>query len=465
MEREISISFSNVYLPAAINQLIRQSKVRFSYNSNIIPKGERITRTYTDTSLKQILDDLLMQANLFYKEISGNILINKRVFTNRQLRGRIVENGSPLPFAHVFIDNSMVGTSTEVDGTFVIDDIPNRAFDVVVSYLGYEPYMFSYSYEKAASGEDLVIELKLDEPKQLESVVVKPRKTQRKENKILQRFMSEFLGQGDNSKKCRIENPDVFEVDTDFNVPNGYRITANDVIYIDNKALGYRVSFYLEEFVFINGAQSTKGTANFEELEPKSRKQNRRWEAAREKAYKGSLSHFLNSMIKDNLTEQGFQINTVQFDSVTSEYYSTTLNGLPLEEVLTLEQINEAGKYKLKTNSDIEVTYTKAYESSDYVKRFRSKSKNLTYKYTDRKSISRVKLGDNQSLNSHLDNIEISSLQLFQTSVILFNNSQPIINAPGGFSDEEDVKYLGWWNWGGISEILPFDYKPKSKKN
>ena len=237
-------------------------------------------------------------------------------------------------------------------------------------------------------------------------------------------------------------------------------------MYISNRALGYRVTFYLEEFVFINGAQSTKGTAQFEELEPKSRKQNRRWEAAREEAYKGSLPHFLNALIDDDLTDQGFLINTVQFDSVTSEYFSVSLRGLPLEEVLTLEKMEEEGRYQLRTNSDIEVTYTKAYESPAYVKRFRSQSsKGRTYKYTDRKTISKVKLGDNQRLSSSLDNVEISSLQLFQTSVILFNNREPIITAPGGFNNEEDAQYLGWWNWGGVSGILPFGYKPEPKKN
>lgn len=437
----------------------------FSYNSNIIPKGDKIISSYRNETLRQILDDLFLGAGLYYKELNGNILINKRAFNDRVLRGRIVENEgkSPLPFANVFIDNSILGVATDVDGTFVINHIPDRSFDLVVSYVGYEPRMISYTYDPDKPDDELVIELTVD-TKMLQSVVVefeKPKKRERRDRKLLQRFVTEFLGQGDNSKKCRIVNPEVFQV-VELNSPNSYKVTADKPVYIENRALGYRVSFYLDEFTFINGAQSTKGKAKFEELSPKSRKQNRQWENARDKAYRGSLPHFLNSLIEDNLEEEGFQINTVQFDSVTSEYFSTTHYGANLEEVLSLEAMETDDKYVLKTNSDIEVTYKNEYEDSDYVKRFRSKSKNLTYKYTDRKSISRVKLGANQSLNSDLNNFEISSLQLFQTSVILFNNREPIIDYPGNFSDESDVKYLGWWNWGGVSEILPFEYRPKN---
>ena len=51
-------------------------------------------------SLRKVLDDLLLGANLYYKEVNGNILINKRALSDRKLRGRIVESDkkSPLPF-------------------------------------------------------------------------------------------------------------------------------------------------------------------------------------------------------------------------------------------------------------------------------------------------------------------------------------------------------------------------------
>lgn len=463
LDRKISITFSNVSLPAAIRQLNKQAKVLFSYNSNIIPKGDKIISSYQNESLRQILDDLFLGANLYYKELNGNILINKRAFNDRVLRGKVVESegNSPLPFANVFIDNSILGVPTEVDGTFELKQIPEGTFDLVISYLGYEPKMIPYRFDPENPDKELIIELTVD-PKQLESVIVKyekPKKRERRDRKLLQRFVTEFLGQGDNSKKCSIVNPQDFQV-VELTSPNSYKVTADKPVYIENRALGYRVTFYLDEFTFLNGAQSTKGKAMFEELEPKSRKQNQQWDNAREKAYRGSLPHFLNSLIEDNLEEEGFQINTVQFDSVTSEYFSTTHYGANLEEVLSLEKIEGTNKYLLKTNSDIEVTYKNEFEDSDYVKRFRSKSKHLTYKYTDRKTISRVKLGDNQSLNSDLNNFEISSLQLFQTSVILFNKRETIIDYPGNFTDENDVRYLGWWNWGGVSEILPFYYDP-----
>jgi hypothetical protein len=460
LERKISISFNNITLPAALKQLNKQAKVRFSYNSNIIPKGEKIISTYQDESLRQILDDILSGVSLYYKEVNGNILINKRELSDRKLRGKIVESeeNSPLPFANVFIDNSTLGVATELDGTFVINNVPDRSFDLVVSYVGYEPRMINYTYDPDKADELLVIELNVD-PKMLETIDVpyeKPKKRERRERKLLQKFLTEFLGQGENSKDCRIVNPEVFDI-VELVSDNSYRVTADDIVFIENMALGYRISYYLDEFVFINGAQSIKGQARFQELPPKSRRQNRQWESAREKSYNGSVSHFLNALIENNLKEEGFQVNIVQFDSVTSEY-STTLNPPPIEEILTLTPTEDPFKYLMKTNSDIEITYTRETEDSEYVKQFRSQSKSGTYKYTDRKSRSRIETG-NQIVQVILQSEESAS-QLYQKSVILFNNRQLIINYPGVFNNDDDVQYLGWWNWGGISEILPLDYNP-----
>ena len=87
LDQRISISFSNVSLASAIRQLKNQAKIRFSFNTNIIPRTTKIISTYRQETLRQILDDLLLEANLYYKEVNGNIVIKKRVFNDKQLKG------------------------------------------------------------------------------------------------------------------------------------------------------------------------------------------------------------------------------------------------------------------------------------------------------------------------------------------------------------------------------------------
>lgn len=458
LERRISITFSNISLSAALRQLNRQEDVRFSYNSNIIPRTTKIISTYSQETLKQILDDLLLEANLFYKEVNGNIVINKRVFNDRKLVGVVVdkESRAPLPFANVFIDNSILGVATGEDGSFEIKNLPGFSFDLVVSYVGYESKMISMQLNERTLTDTLQIEMTVD-PKVLEifTVNAKPaRRIERRDRRILKQFEEEFLGRSENSKSCRIVNPDVLDLQV-LDGPNHYKVTASDVVFIENQALGYRIAYYLDEFVFENGAQSTKGTARFDELQPKSRKQNRVWENARREAYYGSLPHFLNALIKNELRKEGFQVNVVQFDSVTSEY--TTIHNPPaIGDILTLERLGGSNRYQMTARSDIEITYINEAEDSDYIKRFRTQSKSGNYKYTDIKSRSRIEAG-NQIIQVIIDTDEM----LYQKSVILFKNRKPVILYPGIFSNDEDVQYLGWWNWGGVAEKLPLYYEPR----
>ena len=167
------------------------------------------------------------------------------------------------------------------------------------------------------------------------------------------------------------------------------------------------------------------------------------------------MPHFLNSLIEDDIKAQGFQVNVVQYDSVTSEY-QTIHNPPEVDDILKLEKGGNDDRYQMTASSDIEITYTKEGEDQDYIKQFRSRSKSGNYKYTDIKSRSRIEAG-NKILQVIIDTDEI----LYQKSVILFKNRKPQIKFPGTFSNDEDVLYLGYWNWGGLSEKLPLFYKPR----
>ena len=275
LDQRISISFSNVSLASAIRQLKNQAKIRFSFNTNIIPRTTKIISTYRQETLRQILDDLLLEANLYYKEVNGNIVIKKRVFNDKQLIGQVidVDTKAPLPFANVFIDNSVLGVATDQDGNFVLGDLPDRTFDLVVSYLGYESKMVPLQFDPNNADAPVTIALKVI-PNELETFTVKAPPPKKVEKRLLRRFEEEFLGRSANSKKCRIANPDVLDLEV-IDGNSHYKVTADAPVVVENLALGYRITYNLDEFIFENGAQTTKGTARFKELQPKSRKQNR----------------------------------------------------------------------------------------------------------------------------------------------------------------------------------------------
>jgi hypothetical protein len=464
LDREITISFNNVSLGAALRQINRQAQVNFSYNSTIIPKIERITADFNQSTLRYVLTDLLDKANLYFKEVSGTVIILKRVLTDREISGRVVDalTQAPLPYANVFIDNSTLGVATDLNGEFEIKDIPYIAFNLVSSYVGYTSKSIRFNNSQRLNQGKFIIELDIEE-KTLDPFQITARKTwsqRRKDRRLLKRFEQDFLGRDSNAKDCRIVNPEVLDFFSIDSLDN-YEVIASDILFIENYAMGYRIGYLLEEFSFSNGIKTTIGKAQFKELEAKSKKQNRKWDEARAKAYYGSLNHFLNSLIDSKVSEEGFLVNVVQFDSVTSEY-STPLNPAPLSEIISLTPTDKEFEFKLNVKSDIEVTYKLGYEDSEYKKLYRSKSKTGNYKYTDQKSRSTISLSNDQSLTSYqVVGLDISDVPLFQKSVILFQPNQPITVAfPGYFASKRSALYLGWWTWGGFSVKLPLNYKP-----
>jgi len=175
------------------------------------------------------------------------------------------------------------------------------------------------------------------------------------------------------------------------------------------------------------------------------------------------LQHFLNALIRNELKEEGFKVNIIRYDSVTSEY-STPLNPKPVEELLQVSQTGDEFLFELVVEEDIEVTYINEFESSDYKKRYRSKSTKGNYSYTDKKARSSIAISDNERLTSYqIYGVDITDVDLFQKSIIFFEEKKLQVGYPGFFLDQRAVAFGGWWVWEGFSEMLPVDYLPSTK--
>ncbi len=92
------------------------------------------------------------------------------------IKGRVVDNDLqiPLPGATVIIMGSdpLIGTTTDMDGYFRLENVLLGRYDLQISYMGYEP---SYVSElEVGSGKELVINVGLNESSvKLDEVVVK----------------------------------------------------------------------------------------------------------------------------------------------------------------------------------------------------------------------------------------------------------------------------------------------------
>jgi hypothetical protein len=101
------------------------------------------------------------------------------------IRGKIVDADSkyPLPGATIILLNSdpQKGTTTNVDGTFELTEVPVGRQDIQVSFMGYETKTLNNLIVK--SGKELVLNIELQENVQeLEEVVIKANRKDRPNN-------------------------------------------------------------------------------------------------------------------------------------------------------------------------------------------------------------------------------------------------------------------------------------------
>src|SRR5690554_71501 len=70
-------------------------------------------------------------------------------FGQNSLSGRVTEEhtGEPLIGAHVYIPDLHKGTTTDVEGNFLFDQLPKGSFLVEVGYLGYSKQVFRAEVE------------------------------------------------------------------------------------------------------------------------------------------------------------------------------------------------------------------------------------------------------------------------------------------------------------------------------
>ena len=119
-----------------------------------------------------------MQTKSFFITLLS-VCFSLSIFAQSQtqsIRGKIVDQESQLPLvgANVMIERTLpiLGTSTDEDGNFEISDVPVGRHTVVITYLGYEPYVLANVL--VISGKQLVVEIEMEESAiQIEEAVIK----------------------------------------------------------------------------------------------------------------------------------------------------------------------------------------------------------------------------------------------------------------------------------------------------
>jgi hypothetical protein len=215
------------------------------------------------------------------------------------------ENAAPVPGCSVFISNTSKGTSTNAKGSFELNNISPGKYELIVSSIGYETYIHSFTDKELPLTLRISLKMKATE---LPDVTVEPYLENGWEEWGIF-FMSNFIGTSNNAFHCRIQNKKVIH----FRYSQKRKVLtaiADEPLIIENEALGYSIRFELEEFMYDENSNiiNCYGYSLFEEKISSNKKTREHWNSNRKNAYFGSIMHFMRSLYANQLMEEGFQL-------------------------------------------------------------------------------------------------------------------------------------------------------------
>ena len=249
------------------------------------------------------------------------------------------ESGNALEDVHVYISYTTSGISTDESGEFSFTAGLSGQFELVFSRIGYETEKRTITL--GYNEEPLVFNIQLvPKPVILSQLEVKADNSAWLRD--YEEFKQEFIGTTYYAADTQIINRWV--LDFKRNDSGQLMASATQPLQIENMSLGYELYVELDDFVW-NLRDNTgyyRVQVRFEELVPESDRQYRNWIQNRERAYNGSLRHFLKSLYNDNLSRNRFEVvwmnsnqrATIQPIEQNQITQSLTSNGINPELVL-----------------------------------------------------------------------------------------------------------------------------------
>ncbi|WP_425638440.1 carboxypeptidase-like regulatory domain-containing protein [Algoriphagus yeomjeoni] len=352
--------------------------------------------------------------------LGGNMAIAQLVF-----QGTVADydTGDGIPYATVFITNTTFGVSADENGKFSLS-IPEGNYEVIIRMLGYNGLVFSLSTaELKPQGYRFLLTPSEEELDLVEVKVNRDPAWYRN----LENFKAYFLGTSENGIKCKFLNETVLRLD-DQSEAGVLKVTAADILRIENPNLGYRLDYLLEEFRFQrkDGYVFYAGYPLFVPDSTLSRGKQRKVEKQREKAYRGSLQHLIRSIYEGNTEEEGFILRKLYRipDPSNPGKFVNQLDSNPFSAEELIKK-NAEGKVMLRFSDYVHVTFTEELESVEF-----------------RGRASSGKLG-NQVSTLHL---EMEELEIY---------------ANGSYADPFGILVEGYIAWERVGDLLPMDYMPE----
>ena len=373
------------------------------------------------------------------------LLLTVSLFSQTRIDGRIVDKSTsePLVGVNVFFSKTTWGATTDDNGFYALTNIPAGQYELVVSMIGYEVEREQMIIK---SDERFTLNFRLQSRAILMSEINVTAKTDRVWKKSYDRFRRSFLGTSKNGESCLILNEFVLTFDD-----NGqyFKAKASQPIRIENPELGYRITYILDDFEIDGTEVRYAGDHYYESMSSKSKRQLKKWEKNRKKAYNGSLRHLLKTLtdrfdlrftFNEGMIIQNDNWNSIagrKKDPLVREGFSISMNKKDLFGTsLIIEE-----EYK-PLRSDTLVFPGATYEQP-------------LLSFEGRMMV--VYMKESPELAYMMENDSPSSYK--QTSYLLLRADSVYYDRDGRYFEPYMIEQQGYSSWERIGDQLPFNYE------
>jgi len=172
-DTKITMDNTNISVENVLKSIENQSEYYFLCNKKLVDVSRKVDVQYKSQSIKKILDDLFKGTGVEYIVYGRQIILSpKEMIQNQALhqgspvKGTVTDAaGKTLPGVNVIVKGSTTGAITDVDGKYVLENIPPDA-TLVFSFVGMK------NQEVAVAGRTIIDIVMQEETIGIDEVVV-----------------------------------------------------------------------------------------------------------------------------------------------------------------------------------------------------------------------------------------------------------------------------------------------------
>ncbi|WP_227472045.1 TonB-dependent receptor [Parabacteroides bouchesdurhonensis] len=172
----ITLSITKGTISDVFKAIESQSDYKFFYNNSQVDLNDQVNVNVSEGSIESVLDNVFTGTNITYKIVNNHVVLTNRTLKEAEVTivnqqgkrviGQVLDpNGEPLIGVNVLVKGTTIGTTTDMDGNYVLDGVPANA-TLEFSYIG-------YNVQSVNTGNRTSINVTLSEDTQkLDEVVV-----------------------------------------------------------------------------------------------------------------------------------------------------------------------------------------------------------------------------------------------------------------------------------------------------